>query len=126
MVFAYNSLELCSPMQQCLDCVCVGVCVYFLLLIACLWIALAARLRGNKEAMAGLAVQEIVLEGSVVQRPGCDPTQLLMPEKVRLAELPVYRDSKFCQHTQVEQGAYGDFTLLQQQPYKVRAQKAGA
>jgi hypothetical protein len=71
--------------------------------------------------MAGAAVQEVVLESTLVSRPGLAPTQLLLPERVRLAQLPLYRPARFSVHAEVEPGHYGDFTMLQQQPYKVRA-----
>lgn len=80
----------------------------------------AARLRGDKERMAGLAVQEVVLESSLTQRPGLEPTRLLLPERVRMSELPVYRPAKFVVCKEVEPGQYGDFTMLQPQPYKVK------
>jgi hypothetical protein len=66
-------------------------------------------------------VQEVVLESTVVSRPGLAPTQLLLPERVRLAQLPLYRPAGFSVHSEVEPGQYGDFTMLQQQPYKVKS-----
>jgi hypothetical protein len=71
--------------------------------------------------MAGEAVQEVVLESTLVSRPGLAPTQLLLPERVQLVQLPLYRPARFLVHAEVEPGQYGDFTMLQQQPYKVRA-----
>ncbi|KAF6259574.1 hypothetical protein COO60DRAFT_995334 [Scenedesmus sp. NREL 46B-D3] len=79
---------------------------------------LAVRLRGNSDAMAGAAVQEAVLKSTLISRPGLAPTQLLLPGRVRLAQLPLYRPARFSVHSEVEPGQYGDFTMLQQQPYK--------
>uniref|UniRef100_A0A383WQ08 HYDIN/VesB/CFA65-like Ig-like domain-containing protein n=1 Tax=Tetradesmus obliquus TaxID=3088 RepID=A0A383WQ08_TETOB len=79
---------------------------------------LAVRLRGNRDHMAGAAVQEVMLESTLVIRPGLPPAQLLLPERVRLAQLPLYRPARFSVHSEVEPGQYGDFTMLQQQPYK--------
>lgn len=79
----------------------------------------AARLQGNQDAMAGAAMHEVLLEDKVIQRPGRDPAELLQPSRIRLAELPVYRSQRLSEHPMVPQGTYGDFTMLQQQPYKV-------
>lgn len=81
----------------------------------------AVRLRGNRDHLAGAAVQEVMLESTLVSRPGLPPAQLLLPERVRLAQLPLHRPARFSVQSEVEPGQYGDFTMLQQQPYKVRA-----
>ncbi|WIA30506.1 hypothetical protein OEZ86_000590 [Tetradesmus obliquus] len=76
------------------------------------------RLRGNRDHLAGAAVQEVMLESTLVSRPGLPPAQLLLPERVRLAQLPLHRPARFSVQSEVEPGQYGDFTMLQQQPYK--------
>jgi hypothetical protein len=87
----------------------------------CSCLCATVRLRGNRDHMAGAAVQEVVLESTLVSRPGLAPTQLLLPERVRLAQLPLCRPARFSVHAEVAPGQYGDFTMLQQQPYKVCA-----
>lgn len=79
---------------------------------------LAARLKGSKDGLAGGVLQDLVVEGSIVHRPGIAPTQLLQPDNVRLSELPLYCPQAYVQRPQVNKGLYADFSALQTQPYK--------
>jgi len=79
----------------------------------------AARLKGSKDGLAGGVLQDLVVEGSIVHRPGIAPTQLLQPDNVRLSELPLYCPQAYVQRPQVNKGLYADFSALQTQPYKV-------
>lgn len=79
----------------------------------------AARLRGSRDGLAGQVLQDLVVEGSVVRRPGVAPTTLMTPDRVRATELPQYCPQAYIQHAPVEKGLYSDFSALQQQPYKV-------
>eukprot|EP00879_Flechtneria_rotunda_P017923 GHRR01018785.1.p1 GENE.GHRR01018785.1~~GHRR01018785.1.p1 ORF type:complete len:346 (+),score=104.55 GHRR01018785.1:2868-3905(+) len=79
---------------------------------------LAVRLHGHQEGVAGVAMQEVVLESSGMQRPGAEPTQLMQPACVRLTDLPVYRPTEYILHDAFEPGESGDFSMLQPLPYK--------
>eukprot|EP00775_Hariotina_reticulata_P002309 gene2309-2617_t len=80
--------------------------------------AMSARLCGNKRLLAGAAVQELVLESTAVVRPGVEPTRLMLPENVRMAELPLYRPASFSHHQPVPNSPYADFSMLHPLPYK--------
>jgi hypothetical protein len=68
---------------------------------------------GGADALAGAAVQEVVLEASLVSRPGAEPRQLLLPERVLGWPLPLYRPEPFAAHPQVgEAPEVGEFTEL--------------
>eukprot|EP00877_Chromochloris_zofingiensis_P012287 jgi/Chrzof1/7311/Cz02g18220.t1 len=80
--------------------------------------AIAARLGGDRESMAGAAVQEVVLESTVSNRPGVAPVQLMLPDAVRIVQLPLYRAANFAAHDSVQAAEYGDFFELQPQQLK--------
>jgi hypothetical protein len=60
-----------------------------------------------------------------VQRPGVEPTRLMQPEKVRVAELPMYRPASFSRPQTVPLSPYADFSMLHPLPYKVGIQLGG-
>lgn len=85
----------------------------------CVLFVHAARLGGDRESMAGAAVQEVVLESTVSNRPGVAPVQLMLPDAVRIVQLPLYRAANFAAHDSVQAAEYGDFFELQPQQLKV-------
>lgn len=88
----------------------------YLVLIACA----TARMHGSKDGLAAQVLQDLVVEGSVVQRPGVAPQALMLPDRVRPTELPQHCPQAYVQHHEVGKGSYADFSSLQPQSYKVR------
>jgi hypothetical protein len=88
--------------------------------VYCALLCCAARLRGSKDGLAGQVLQDLVVGGSVVQRPGVAPSTLMVPERVRATELPQFCPQAYAQYEAVDRGMYADFSALQPQPYKVR------
>lgn len=87
--------------------------------LCCALLCRAARLRGSKDGLAGQVLQDLVVGGSVVQRPGVAPSTMMVPDRVRATELPQFCPQAYVQHEAVEKGMYADFSALQPQPYKV-------
>lgn len=99
--------------------------VWLCLLRRSLWLCVSvtssppARLRGSKDGLAAQVLQDLVVEGSVVQRPGVAPCTLMVPGRVRPTEVPQHCPQAYVQHQEVGKGLYGDFSALQPQPYQV-------
>jgi hypothetical protein len=72
-------------------------------------------------SLAGEVLQELLLEGAAVQRPGMQPALLLLPERVDVSsELPATCPGGYQQHAAVAAGVYADYSALQPQQYTVR------
>lgn len=84
--------------------------------------ACAVRLRGSsRDDLAAGVMQDLVAEGSVVQRPGVAPATLMAPGRVRASELPQFCPQSYIQHQAMDKGLYAEFSALQLQQYKVRS-----
>jgi hypothetical protein len=73
------------------------------------------------DALACAAVQEVVLESSLITRPGVAPADLLLPDSVQSWPLPLYRAEAFAAHAAVEDPPeVGEFKELCSMPLEVR------